>query len=89
MSRMDDIYRRESAATAWFVAIIVSLALLAIGYLIFAANTPSSQTPVGTETPEEQFVREYEVFKDPITGCQYFWRSKTPRYNADGTILCN
>jgi len=32
-------YSRESSATGWFVGIIVALALLAIGYLVFSANT--------------------------------------------------
>lgn len=30
------LYTRESSATGWFVAIIVVLSLLAIGYLIFS-----------------------------------------------------
>ena len=42
------VYTRESSATGWFVAIIVALALLAIGYLVFSANqgpsTPASAT---------------------------------------------
>lgn len=33
------VYTRESSATAWFVGIIVALALLAIGYLVFSANS--------------------------------------------------
>ncbi|MDB5622110.1 MAG: hypothetical protein JWR39_673, partial [Devosia sp.] len=31
-------YVRESSGTGWFVGIIVALALLAIGYLVFSAN---------------------------------------------------
>lgn len=42
------VYTRESSATGWFVGIIVALALLAIGYLVFSANqgpsTPAAQT---------------------------------------------
>lgn len=34
----DGIYERESSLTGWFVGIIVALALLCIGYLVFAAN---------------------------------------------------
>ena len=37
---------RESSATGWFVGIIVALALLAIGYLVFSANTGPSTTTV-------------------------------------------
>lgn len=43
------VYTRESNGTGWFVGIIVVLALLAIGYLVFSANsgpsTPVSGTP--------------------------------------------
>jgi hypothetical protein len=35
-------YVRESSGTGWFVGIIVALALLAIGYLVFSANSGSS-----------------------------------------------
>jgi hypothetical protein len=33
------VYTRESSSTGWFVGIIVALALLAIGYLVFSANS--------------------------------------------------
>jgi len=33
------VYTRESNGTGWFVGIIVALALLAIGYLVFSANS--------------------------------------------------
>src|SRR3569833_3999982 len=43
------IYSRESNSTGWFVGIIVALALLAIAYLVFSANSqPSSTTVVNT-----------------------------------------
>lgn len=43
------IYTRESNSTGWFVGIIVALALLAIAYLVFSANSqPSSTTVVNT-----------------------------------------
>lgn len=39
------VYTRESSSTGWFVGIIVALALLAIGYLVFSANSgPSTGT---------------------------------------------
>jgi type IV secretory pathway VirB10-like protein len=41
------VYSRESSATGWFVGIIVALALLAIGYLVFSANSGPS-TPAGS-----------------------------------------
>lgn len=40
-------YTRESSATGWFVGIIVALALLAIGYLVYSASSgpaPSNTT---------------------------------------------
>ena len=49
------VYTRENNSTAWFVGIIVALALLAIAYLVFSANTqPTSVTvhnpPATTKT---------------------------------------
>ena len=45
-------YTRESSATGWFVGIIVALALLAIGYLVFSANsTPSTNSVDVNNTP--------------------------------------
>lgn len=38
------VYTRESSGTGWFVGIIVALALLAIGYLVFSANSGPSTT---------------------------------------------
>ncbi|HEY8574946.1 MAG TPA: hypothetical protein VIL88_01265 [Devosia sp.] len=51
------VYTRESSGTGWFVGIIVALALLAIGYLVFSANSgPSTSVdvnaaPAGIEAP--------------------------------------
>lgn len=43
------VYTRESNATGWFVGIIVALALLAIAYLVFSANsTPRTSVDVNT-----------------------------------------
>lgn len=51
------VYTRESSGTGWFVGIIVALALLAIAYLVFSANSgPSTTTTDGTpaiEAPAE------------------------------------
>lgn len=40
------VYTRESNSTAWFVGIIVALALLAIAYLVFSANSQPSTVNV-------------------------------------------
>lgn len=42
------VYTRESNSTGWFVGIIVALALLAIAYLVFSANTQPSSVDVNT-----------------------------------------
>jgi cytoskeletal protein RodZ len=44
------VYTRESNSTGWFVGIIVALALLAIAYLVFSANSNPSTT-VDVTTP--------------------------------------
>jgi hypothetical protein len=46
------VYSRESSSTGWFVGIIVALALLAIGYLVFSANSgPSTSSTTVNNTP--------------------------------------
>jgi hypothetical protein len=45
------VYTRESSSTGWFVGIIVALALLAIGYLVFSANTGPTTTVDVNTTP--------------------------------------
>jgi len=46
VNRTSTTHTRESSATGWFVGIIVALALLAIGYLVFSANSTPSTTSV-------------------------------------------
>ncbi|MEO6012010.1 MAG: hypothetical protein ABIQ30_00280 [Devosia sp.] len=38
------VYTRENNSTGWFVGIIVALALLAIAYLVFSANSQPATT---------------------------------------------
>lgn len=40
------VYSRESNSTGWFVGIIVALALLAIAYLVFSANSQPTTVDV-------------------------------------------
>ena len=40
------IYTRETSSTGWFVGIIVVLAVLAIGYLVWSANNSPTVSPV-------------------------------------------
>ncbi|MBN9316489.1 MAG: hypothetical protein J0I99_12165 [Devosia sp.] len=52
LKRTSTTYTRESSATGWFVGIIVALALLAIGYLVFSANSgPSTTSTTVNNTP--------------------------------------
>ena len=46
------VYTREGSGTGWFVGIIVALALIAIGYLIFAANSgPTTEPALDSTAP--------------------------------------
>ena len=45
------VYTRESSSTGWFVGIIVALALLAIAYLVFSANSQPATTNLDVTTP--------------------------------------
>ena len=45
------VYTRESNSTGWFVGIIVALALLAIAYLVFSANSQPTTTNLDVNTP--------------------------------------
>jgi hypothetical protein len=40
------VYTRENNSTGWFVGIIVALALLAIAYLVFSANSQPSTVDI-------------------------------------------
>ena len=40
------VYTRENNSTAWFIGIVVALALLAIAYLVFSANSQPSTTTI-------------------------------------------
>jgi len=41
-----NVYTRENNSTGWFVGIIVALALLAIAYLVFSANSQPSTVDI-------------------------------------------
>jgi len=46
------VYTREGSGTGWFIGIIVALALLAIGYMVFSAgNSPAPTTDLNVTTP--------------------------------------
>lgn len=74
-------YHRRGDPTAWTVGVIVALGLLAIAYLVFAANTQPSTGPKET----------FGVYTDELTGCQYIARTAydlEPRMNAEGKQVC-
>jgi hypothetical protein len=44
----------ESGSTGWFVGIVVAIALLAVAYLVFSANSqPSTTKPVAPASSSE------------------------------------
>ena len=45
------VYSQRSNATGWFVGIVVALALLAIGFLVFNANTGPTTVDTTVTTP--------------------------------------
>lgn len=64
-------YTRESSATGWFVGIIVALALLAIGYLVFSANSgPSTVNNTAIETTAPADTAPAPMTEAPATGTE-------------------
>lgn len=72
------VVTRESSSTGWFVGIIVALALLAIGYLVFSANSgpavPANSvnvnnTPAVT-APADTTTTPAPMTEAPATGTQ-------------------
>lgn len=62
------VYTRESNGTGWFVGIIVALALLAIGYLVFSANSgPSTTVDVNGVPAVESPVTDPALAPAPMT----------------------
>ncbi|MCW5720157.1 MAG: hypothetical protein KIS86_03350 [Devosia sp.] len=62
------VYTRESNGTGWFVGIIVALALLAIGYLVFSANSgPSTTVDVNGAPAIEAPVTNPAIAPAPMT----------------------
>ncbi|WP_375451475.1 hypothetical protein [uncultured Devosia sp.] len=62
------VYTRESNGTGWFVGIIVVLALLAIGYLVFSANSGTSTGAAASGTPAvESSANDGGVAPAPMT----------------------
>ena len=53
----DFVYTRESNSTGWFVGIIVALALLAIAYLVFSANSLATAHPARVEHQSSAHVK--------------------------------
>jgi hypothetical protein len=62
------VYTRESSSTGWFVGIIVALALLAIGYLVFSANSgPSTSVDTNSTTLEAPVTPAPDTSATPMT----------------------
>jgi hypothetical protein len=72
------IYSRESSSTGWFVGIIVALALLAIGYLVFSANSgPSTTSTTVNNTPAIE-----SPVTDPTTSTTPMTEAPAPAVDA-------
>jgi hypothetical protein len=61
------VYTRESNGTGWFVGIIVALALLAIGYLVFSANSGPSTTVDVNGAPAVEAPADPAIAPAPMT----------------------
>ena len=61
------VYTRESSGTGWFVGIIVALALLAIGYLVFSANSGPSTAVDVNGTPAVEAPADPAIAPAPMT----------------------
>ena len=59
-------YTRESRGTGWFVGVIVVLALLAIGYLIYSSNMGTT-TDFGDVAPSVETTTAPAVTAAPTT----------------------
>ena len=79
------VYSRESSSTGWFVGIIVALALLAIGYLVFSANSgpdTTSTTVNTTETPMVEPTTPAPTMEAPATGTETTPMTEAPATDA-------
>lgn len=80
------VYSRESSSTGWFVGIIVALALLAIGYLVFSANsgpsTPASTTVDVNNTPAVTAPADTTPAPAPMTEAPAAGTETTPMTTA-------
>lgn len=61
------VYTRESSGTGWFVGIIVALALLAIGYLVFSANSGPATTVDVNGAPAIEAPADPAIAPAPMT----------------------
>jgi hypothetical protein len=82
MTHPEDSYRPTRDFTGWWIGVIIAIAVLAIAYLVFAANRPISATAVESVD---------EVRTDLETGCQYITNYSggiTPRLGDDCKHIC-
>lgn len=82
------VYTRESNSTGWFVGIIVALALLAIAYLVFSANSQPSTVDVNnsptvtTPAPADTLLAPADTNTTPMAPAD---TNATPMAPADTT----
>ncbi len=80
------VYTRESNGTGWFVGIIVALALLAIGYLVFSANSgPSTTVDVNGAPAVESPMTDPAIAPAPMTEAPAVETAPAPATEAPAT----
>lgn len=84
--RSREVYTRESNGTGWFVGIIVALALLAIGYLVFSANTgPGTGVDQGAAPTTEAPMTDPGTAPAPMTEAPATDAAPAPMTEAPAT----
>ncbi len=84
------VYTRENNSTGWFVGIIVALALLAIAYLVFSANSQPSTVDINnsptvtTPAPANTLPAPADTTTTPMAPAD---TTTTPMAPADTTTM--
>lgn len=79
------VYSSESSSSGWFIGIIVALALLAIGYLVFAANSGPATTSVDVNTPAPAVVNPAAEAPPPALDATPMTPAPAPAETAPAT----
>ena len=80
-------YTRESNGMGWFVGIIVALALLAIGYLVFSANSGPGTTVDVDNAPVVTTPADPAIAPSPMTEAPAAGTTTTPMAPAEAPAM--